>query len=157
LLLYLLRVFQDARTAIEIGCGTGHFAAFLANQGLNVIGLERAPAMLLRARRQFPLLPVILGDAHHLPFRDLSMDLTIFVTTLEFLEDTVCALHEAVRVARKSIIAVALNRYSLSGFSRRWGPQSRGELLGQASDYSVRELRCDLRGLRAPGQMLSWR
>jgi SAM-dependent methyltransferase len=141
LLLHLLRIFQDARSAVEIGCGTGHFAGFLAEQRLNMIGLDRAPAMLLKARRRFPSLSVILGDAHRLPFRDRSADLAIFVTALEFLEDPINALREAVRVARKGIITLVLNRYSLGGLSRRWGPQSRGALLGQASDYSVRELR----------------
>jgi SAM-dependent methyltransferase len=144
MLLPLLRIFQDAHSAVEIGCGTGHFAGFLAEQGLNMIGVDRAPAMLLKARRRFSSLSVILGDAHHLPFRDLSADLAIFVTALEFLEDPICALREAVRIARKGIIALVLNRYSLGGISRRWGPQSRGALLGQARDYSVRELRSAL-------------
>ncbi len=141
LLLHLLQVFQDACTAVEIGCGTGHFAGFLAEQGLNMIGLDRAPAMLLNARHRFPSLSIVLGDAHHLPFGNLSTDLAIFVTTLEFLEDPISALREAVRVARKGIIALVLNRYSLGGLSRRWGPQSRAALLGQANDYSAHELR----------------
>jgi ubiquinone/menaquinone biosynthesis C-methylase UbiE len=110
-----------------------------------VIGLDRAPAMLLEARRRFPLVSVILGDAHDLPFRDVSTDLATFVTTLEFLEDPVRALREAVRIARHGIVAIVLNRYSLGGLSRRWGPQSRGALLRQASDYSIRKLRCQMK------------
>ncbi len=54
---------------------------------------------MIEARRLFPSLPVILGDAHRLPFRDRSTDLAVFMTTLEFVEDPVCALREAVRVA----------------------------------------------------------
>lgn len=144
LLLHLLRAFPDARSGVEIGCGTGHFAAFLAGHGLSMIGLERAPAMLADAHRRYPALPVVLGDAHRLPLRDRSTDLALFVTTLEFLEDPAGALREAVRVAQLGIVAMVLNRHSLGGLSRRWGPQSRGELLGEAHDYSSAELRLAL-------------
>jgi ubiquinone/menaquinone biosynthesis C-methylase UbiE len=144
LLLYLLRAFQDTRSGVEIGCGTGHFAAFLAQESLNMTGLDRAPAMLTEARRRFPSLRVVLGDAHRLPFRDGSTDLAIFLTTLEFLEDPARALREATRVARQGVVAIVLNRHSLGGLSRRWGPQSRGTLLGQAHGYSSEQLRLSL-------------
>ena len=144
LLQHLLQGFEDSLSAIEIGCGTAHFTAFLATRGLKVIGVDRAHAMLLEARRRVSL-SLILGDAHHLPFRALSVDLAIFVTTLEFLEDPVCAIREAVRVARQGIITIVLNRYSLGGLSRRWGPQSRAPLLGKARDYSSRQLRGELK------------
>jgi len=145
LLLRLLAAFHDPRSAVEIGCGTGHFADFLVQHGLGIIGLDRAPAMLIEARRRFPSLPVVLGDAHRLPFRDASTDLALFVTTLEFLEDPMRALREAVRVARQGVVVIALNRHSFGGVSRRWGPQRRRALLGQARDYSSEELR---RGLK---------
>jgi ubiquinone/menaquinone biosynthesis C-methylase UbiE len=106
LLLHLLGQFQNARRAIEVGCGTGHFAAFLAQHGLSMIGVERAPAMLTEAARRFSSLPLVLADAHHLPFRDRSTDLAVFVTTLEFLEDTARALREAVRMARQGVVAI---------------------------------------------------
>jgi SAM-dependent methyltransferase len=141
LLLYLIQPFHNARSVLEVGCGTGHFAGFVAGRGFSVIGLDRAPAMLAEAARAFPSLRLVLGDAHNLPFRDASTDLVVFVTTLEFLEDPARALREAVRVARQGAGAVVLNRYSLGGLSRRWGPQSRGALLSQARDFSSCELR----------------
>lgn len=144
LLLRLLEPFREVRSAVEIGCGTGHFAAFLAQRGLDMIGLDRAPAMLSEARRLSPSLALVLADAHRLPFRDGSADLAVFVTTLEFLEDPIRALREAVRVARHGVVVIALNRYSVGGLSRRWGPQARGALLRQAHDYSAAELRFGL-------------
>jgi ubiquinone/menaquinone biosynthesis C-methylase UbiE len=145
LLLYLLEPFQNARSALEVGCGTGHFAEFLSRRGLRMIALDRSPAMLAEAARRFPSLNLVLGDAHHLPFRDASTDLAVFVTALEFLEDPARALREAVRVARQGVVAVVLNRYSLGGVSRRWRPQSRGQLLSQARDFSVADLRSHLK------------
>jgi pyruvate,water dikinase len=51
-LTWLLRGFPTARNVLEVGCGTGHFAAWLASQGWRVVGLDRAPAMLAEAGLQ---------------------------------------------------------------------------------------------------------
>jgi hypothetical protein len=64
------------------------------------------------------------------------VDLSVFITTLEFLEDPLTALSEAVRITRQGMICLVLNRWSLGGFSRRWGPQAHGSILGQAQDFS---------------------
>jgi ubiquinone/menaquinone biosynthesis C-methylase UbiE len=126
---------------LEVGCGTGHFTAWLASTGLRVVGLDRAPAMVAELRQRFPALPGIMGDAHRLPIREQAVDLVVFVTTLEFLEAPTAALADAMRVARQGLLLVVLNRWSLGGLSRRWGRQARQALLGQARDYSLRSLR----------------
>jgi SAM-dependent methyltransferase len=114
--------------------------------------------MLLQAATLEPRVPVVLGDAHRLPFSDRSLDLVVLVTALEFLNAPDQALAEAVRVARRAIILVALNRWSLGGFSRRWGSQSRKPVLSQARDFSLLGLRAAVR--RAAGSRLTgviWR
>lgn len=141
LLQWMLACFPDAHSVLEIGCGTGHFAAWLAERAMRVVGLERAPAMLGEMGRHSPKIPAILGDAHSLPFCDGAVDLALFMTTLEFLDDPAQALAEAVRVARHGMILVVLNRWSVGGFSRRWGPQACQPLLGRARDCSPWTLR----------------
>jgi ubiquinone/menaquinone biosynthesis C-methylase UbiE len=141
LLKSLLGHVPQTITLLEVGSGTGHFAARLAHSCYKVVGLERAPAMLKEARRSFPSIPFVLGDAIRLPFRTHAVDVVVFITTLEFLENPAAALREATRVARRAIVAVVLNQFSLGGLSRRFGPQSRAPLLGQARDYSLRGLR----------------
>lgn len=141
LLEWLLGAFPDARSALEVGCGSGHFTAWLAQSGLLPIGLDRAPAMLAELRRRQPACPVLLADAHALPLRDRAVDLVVFVATLEFLDDPRGALAEAVRVARCGVLAVALNRWSAGALSRRFGPASRGALLRQARGLAPPELR----------------
>jgi ubiquinone/menaquinone biosynthesis C-methylase UbiE len=74
-----------------------------------VVGLDRAPAMLAALRRRHPRLPVVLADAHHLPFRHAAVDVAVFITTLEFLEQPGVALAEAVRVAGHGVVLVVLN------------------------------------------------
>jgi SAM-dependent methyltransferase len=151
LLGWLVERFPGARRTLEVGCGTGHFTQALAVRGSMAIGLDRSPAMLgeARARARSPL---ILADAHRLPLRDRAVDLTALVTTLEFLESPDQALRESVRVAERGLVLVVLNRCSLGGLSRRWGPQSRGALLAGARDLTRARLRSQLE--KAAGERL---
>lgn len=143
----LLNYFPAARSALEVGCGTGHFTGWLAEKGLGMVGLDRAPAMLAEIRRRHPAIPVLLGDAHRLPLGDGTVDLAVFVLTLEFVCDPSQALREAVRVARQGLIVIALNRWSLGGwYRRRASYRARHRLLGQARDQTVSSLRALLRG-----------
>lgn len=41
-----------ARSAVDIGCGTGSFACLLASEGLDVVGVDPAAAMLAVAQRK---------------------------------------------------------------------------------------------------------
>jgi len=150
LLEWLLQRFPTAGSVLDVGCGTGHFMAWLATQRLWALGLERAPAMLAEMRLKWPYLPAVLGDAHQLPFRSGAVDVVLFVTALEFLEEPAAALAEAVRVARQGVVVVALNRWSLGGLSRRWGAQAKRPLLGQARDYSMSELQTQVRRAAGP-------
>jgi ubiquinone/menaquinone biosynthesis C-methylase UbiE len=150
LLAWLLQPFPQAQSVLEVGCGTGHFTAWLASQGLRVVGLDRAPAMVAEMRRRYPEIPGLMGDAHRLPVRDRAVDLVVFVTTLEFLEAPIAALAEAMRVARQGLLMVVLNRCSLGGLSRRWGRQAHHALLGQAQDYALRALQATVRQAAGP-------
>jgi len=141
LLTWLLGCFPNARSVLEIGSGTGHFVGWLVEWGIRVAGLDRSTAMLREMRRNCPEVPAVLGDANHLPFRDGAVDLALFVTTLEFLDDPPKALAEAIRVVRQGIVLVVLNRWSVGGLSRRWGTQASQPLLGRARDYSAWTLR----------------
>jgi ubiquinone/menaquinone biosynthesis C-methylase UbiE len=157
LLDWLLTRFPTAQRVLEIGCGTGHFTGWLAGKGLRVAGLDRAPAMLAEAHKLRPEIPLILGDAHRLPIRDGTVDLALFMFTLEYLDDPAVALAEAVRVARQGLVVVALNHWSLGALFRRWTSPNRQRLLSQARDQTVFSLRALLKkagGLRWRG--LSW-
>jgi ubiquinone/menaquinone biosynthesis C-methylase UbiE len=146
----LLAPFATTRSALEVGCGTGHFTRWLAGRIPYVVGLDRAPAMLAEARRRHARLGLVQGDAHALPFRDRAVDLSIFITTLEFLEHPAIALAEAVRVSHRGVLVVALNRWSLGGISRRWGADARRPLLGRARDFTPASLRAHASAAAGP-------
>jgi len=81
----LLAAFPQARTILDVGCGTGHFTARLAARGLSPLALDCAPGMLDQLRRRLPGCPTLRADAHALPLPDGAVDLVAFMTTLEFL------------------------------------------------------------------------
>ncbi len=140
LLAWLLQELPGARSILEVGCGGGQFTRWLAGEGFRIVGLDRSPTMLGALRGRTPELPALLGDALALPLRDESIDVVLFVTSLEFVSDPRHALREAARVARRGVVLLLLNRRSLGGLSRRIGPRSRRPLLSQAQDMHLAEI-----------------
>ena len=125
----LLHLFPNARSVLEVGCGTGHFTRWMAGRDLDAVGLDISEPMLNEAHRLGG--PRYLhGDAQSLPFADRSHDVAALITTLEFLPDPARALAEAVRVARQGILLGVLNRCSL--------PALRYRLSGKAMWRSAR-------------------
>ena len=154
LLAALLADFSGARSALDVGCGTGHFTRWLAERGLHVTGLDTSPAMLAEVRR-YGSPACVLGDALALPFATRAFDLALLVTTLEFVSDARRALAEAIRVARQGVIVGALNRHSLLGLRRRI---SRDRLWKSARLFTPRELtRLTRQAAGARVKALRWR
>ena len=54
----------------DIGCGPGHIARFLANQGFALTGIDLSTAMVATARRLNPGMTFETGDTLKLPFAD---------------------------------------------------------------------------------------
>jgi hypothetical protein len=105
--------------------------------------------MLAKLLERHPAIPIVCSDAHRLPFRPGAVDVSVFVATLEFLENPSAALAEAVSVSRMGLALVVLNRWSIGGLSRRWGAQADQPLLGRAADLALPALRVAVR--RAAG------
>jgi ubiquinone/menaquinone biosynthesis C-methylase UbiE len=118
LLAKLLADFPQAKSVLEVGCGTGHFTRWLAQQGLRAAGLDISEIMLAEARLRDSV-EYVHGDAQALSFADRTWDLVALVTTLEFVPDPERALFEAVRVARHGLLLGVLNRWSLLTWNYR--------------------------------------
>jgi len=132
----LLDRFPDARSVLEVGCGTGHFTRWMAERGLDALGVDISEPMLAEARRLGG--PTYLrSDALSLPFADRTYDLTALITTLEFLPDPLRALAEAVRVARQGVLLGVLNRWSVLGLRYRLSGKA---LWRSARFFAPREL-----------------
>ena len=81
----LLSGIGGARSLLDVGCGTGHFAALWAANRLTAVGLDRDADMLACARSHRPWFPVMRGDALALPVQDRCVDVVAMVTVLTWL------------------------------------------------------------------------
>jgi SAM-dependent methyltransferase len=55
---------------LDVGCGPGHVGRFLADQAVDVTGVDLAPAMIEVARRLNEGMRFDVGDMRHLDYRD---------------------------------------------------------------------------------------
>ncbi|MDN4573096.1 SAM-dependent methyltransferase [Pandoraea cepalis] len=60
----LVRHFVPGGRTIDVGCGNGRDAAWLAQQGFDVVGYDSSPALVELARQSFPSVTFHIG---HLP------------------------------------------------------------------------------------------
>ncbi len=153
---WLLGAFPGARTALEVGCGTGHFTRWLRDEGFWVVGLDISGPMLAQARA-LDGLPLVQGDAHRLPFTDGAVDLVVLITTLEFLPRPREALAEALRVARLGLVLGVLNRWSPLGLARRVKGLFRPSIYSAARFYTVWELQRLVRSVAGLQATVIWR
>jgi len=150
----LLGGFPGARTALEIGVGTGHFARWLKGMHWQVVGLDRSIPMLPEAARRDGV-GLALGEASALPFAAAAFDVALLITTLEFLPDPAGALRDAARVARRGIVLGVLNRWNPLAWQRK---RSELPLWRVAHFYSPPELSNIVhRALGPQADRITWR
>jgi len=92
--------------SLEVGCGSGHFSALMAEAGFEAILLDYSPSAIMCARNSFIALKgrerkrYVLGDALALPIADGEMDAVLSCGTLEHFENPLEPIREMVRVLR---------------------------------------------------------
>ena len=59
--------------ALDIGCGPGHWTAFLADRGLDIRGVDLTPAFVEHARATYPELRFATGSVEVLDASDASL------------------------------------------------------------------------------------
>ena len=114
LLSKLISQFKDAENLLEVGCGTAHFTRWIDSQGLVCYGVDASSQMLHEAKKVWTNGRLLQSEGSRLPFKDKSMDIVMYVTSLEYMPDISAAFLEAFRVAKKGIILGLLNKNSPS-------------------------------------------
>jgi trans-aconitate methyltransferase len=61
---------RPGERVLDLGCGTGHLTARLAEAGAVVVGLDRSAEMLHQARAAYPHLAFVEGDARTFSFAE---------------------------------------------------------------------------------------
>ena len=59
---------QPGERILDLGCGTGHLTAKIAEAGAAVVGIDRDAAMITEARRAYPQLHFEQRDARDFAF-----------------------------------------------------------------------------------------
>ncbi|WP_028608701.1 class I SAM-dependent methyltransferase [Paenibacillus harenae] len=88
---------------LEVGCGTGRTACYLASMGCDVTAMDRNEAMVEKAKRRARLsgapLRIVKADAASMPFPDASFDV-VFVESVTAFTKGSSALREFWRVLK---------------------------------------------------------
>jgi len=96
------------KTVLDIGAGTGRVAISLALYGAKVTALDASAEMLAIARHKAEACGVDIslqqGDAHLLPYSDLSFDVVVSFRLLIHAVDWKKAIGEFCRVARETVV-----------------------------------------------------
>lgn len=87
-------LLPDSGEGLEIGVGTGRFAAPLGIK----LGVE--PSSVMRAIAEKHGITAVDGVAEALPFDDGLFDFALMVTTICFVDDPAAAIREAYRVLK---------------------------------------------------------
>jgi len=84
-----LPISDKCNTIVDLGSGVGHFAKILFDKGyIKYIGIDFAPAMLKKSKKQVPEATFILGDLRNEEIHKIIQKHKIFVIleTLEHIE-----------------------------------------------------------------------
>lgn len=91
-------------TIVDLGCGPGHVAGWLADRGVASVGIDLSPAMVEIARRSHPRAAFREGDLLSLPAGDAEFGAAIAFYSIIHLDprDLGSAFSEVRRVLRPS-------------------------------------------------------
>jgi len=143
LLTQLFAQFPGSRSALEVGCGTGHFTRWIESAlGLECVGVDTSKAMLKEAKKRWSQGDLLQGEGTRLPLTDKSVDIVVFVTSLEFIPDASGALKEAARVAKQGIALGLMNKDSPSTLRKGLQAATRkSSFYRQAKFYSISDIK----------------
>jgi trans-aconitate methyltransferase len=84
---------------LDLGCGTGHLTAKIAESGARVTGVDRSAGMVAAARLAYPNLKFEISDARNLAFRD-EFDAVFSNATLHWIHEPELVLQGVWRALR---------------------------------------------------------
>lgn len=101
---------QGCIKVLSVGCGPAVHEVQLAGSQpeLNVICLDPSEGMLAEGHKLSTELNLLRGIAEQLPFRNEIFDCIYFITSFEFIEDSISALKETSRVLKPDAKALFL-------------------------------------------------
>jgi trans-aconitate 2-methyltransferase len=90
---------QPGERILDLGCGTGQLTAEIARSGARVIGMDNSADMLADARKNFPELTFVLGNASGFDFPE-PFDAVFSNAVLHWVKDAEGAVASIARALR---------------------------------------------------------
>jgi ubiquinone/menaquinone biosynthesis C-methylase UbiE len=108
----------DGLRLLDVGCGSGHHMASLAEKGFEVSGVDGSEEMLEQARANNPGADVRLADVESIPFGDASFHFVLCIEVLRYLPDSTRCIREMARVLKPGgvCLATAAPALNLNGY-----------------------------------------
>ena len=101
---------------LDVGCGPGHLARWLARRGCQVTGVDRGWRLIRIARRLAAREGVSVrfqrAPGEQLPFANAAFDLTLATTVIYWVERPEAVLREMVRVTRPGGVVATLDPHA---------------------------------------------
>ncbi len=116
---------------LDLGCGTGHLTARIAEAGAEVVGIDSSPEMIAEARRLYPGLRFEVADARDFAF-DEPFDAVFSNAVLHWIkppEDAIGCVRRALR-PRGRFVAEFGGRGNVAGIVAALDAASRAVGLG---------------------------
>ncbi len=101
----LASIVKQRGAVLDLACGTGDVAALVRKRSQFVVGLDYSFKMLLVAKKKYPSVSFVRGDALRLPFPDSCFDYVLVSLALRHFERNREALEEILRVLKPGGIA----------------------------------------------------
>ena len=115
-----LRSLPKGAQVLDVGCGTGEQVRLMRELGLDVVGLEPAPAMRRKAIENNPETEIVDGSITEIPFDDDSFDAVVSIEVLRYLHhaDVEKAYKEMLRVLKPGgeVFVTLVNLLATDGF-----------------------------------------
>ncbi len=115
----LSSIVKKKGVVLDLACGTGDVAGLVEKNSLFVVGLDYSLKMLKVAKKKYPTIPFVRGDALKLPFPNNCFDYVLVSLALRHFEKNRETLEEILRVLKPGgvtgILEVSIPRNPLLG------------------------------------------
>ncbi len=78
----------NAKSILDVACGTGNHVKFLMKKGYSVVGLDKNPAVLAIARKKMPNVPFKLADMRRFGMKKRFDAVICMFTSINYVTDS---------------------------------------------------------------------
>jgi FkbM family methyltransferase len=95
----------DLRTALDVGCGVGHFSTFLRDMGFQVTGVDGRAENVTEAQKRYPNIPFYIANVEDSSIAHLGkFDLVLCFGLLYHLENPFAAMRNLYALTTKVLL-----------------------------------------------------